>query len=292
MTRPDGSIERAALDHPHADRAAFVASALSVTGPAPPRMGAVLAPVLDRRRGRAHPARPPGPAARRTPARAAPVPRRPSGGRAARGADHGRGQRARHGGLLARHPAPIRTRRPTRSSWSRFAERVGALVRRPHARSQTAWIVRERARRADSTPGSPPQPLGRDVRPARRCPGCWPTRTPTRRRSWCTTPTAASSARARPTEQTARLRDRRPDRPHVRGRGATRATSRPNAENFARLASGELDYHDFHANRRRSDGVVARLRDAPRRGPPPRHEPRVRHLGRPARPGQPAGSRT
>ncbi len=27
-------------------------------------------------------------------------------------------------------------------------------------------------------------------------------------------------------------------------------------ENFARLASGELDYHDFHANRRRSDGTM------------------------------------
>jgi len=27
-------------------------------------------------------------------------------------------------------------------------------------------------------------------------------------------------------------------------------------ENFGRLASGELDYHDFHADRRRSSGEV------------------------------------
>ena len=27
------------------------------------------------------------------------------------------------------------------------------------------------------------------------------------------------------------------------------------ADNFARLATGELDYHDYHADRRRSDGT-------------------------------------
>src|SRR6476661_4530603 len=46
VTRADGTVERAALDHVHAARASFVAAALSVTGPQPPRMGSVLAPVL------------------------------------------------------------------------------------------------------------------------------------------------------------------------------------------------------------------------------------------------------
>ncbi len=46
VTHPDGTIDRAAIDHLHADRATFVASALSVTGPQPPRVGALLAPVM------------------------------------------------------------------------------------------------------------------------------------------------------------------------------------------------------------------------------------------------------
>ena len=48
VTAPDGSIERAALDHLQASRAAFVASALSILGPAPPRRGALLEPVITR----------------------------------------------------------------------------------------------------------------------------------------------------------------------------------------------------------------------------------------------------
>ena len=52
------------------------------------------------------------------------------------------------------------------------------------------------------------------------------------------------------------------------------------AENFARLASGELDYHDFHANRAAVRRHDARLRDAPRRGPPPRLDPGLHHLRR------------
>jgi excisionase family DNA binding protein/PAS domain S-box-containing protein len=48
VTRPDGTIERAAVDHPHADRAAFFAAALSITGPRPPRLEGMLGPVLHR----------------------------------------------------------------------------------------------------------------------------------------------------------------------------------------------------------------------------------------------------
>jgi excisionase family DNA binding protein/PAS domain S-box-containing protein len=47
VTRDDGSIERAAIDHVHADRAAFVAAALSITGPLPPRLEGMLAGVLE-----------------------------------------------------------------------------------------------------------------------------------------------------------------------------------------------------------------------------------------------------
>jgi PAS domain S-box-containing protein len=45
---PDGAIERAAVDHVQAARAAFVAAALSILGPAPPRVGGLFEPVFSR----------------------------------------------------------------------------------------------------------------------------------------------------------------------------------------------------------------------------------------------------
>src|SRR5204863_1730000 len=47
ITRPDGVIDRAAVDHADPHHAAFLASALSVTGVALPRADGLLAPVFE-----------------------------------------------------------------------------------------------------------------------------------------------------------------------------------------------------------------------------------------------------
>ena len=113
----DGRIERAALDHPHPERAAFIAAALSITGADRPGPDGILAPVLDRGRGHPHPTRTSGPSPRRASPRAAPVPRRVPDPGAARGADHRR--RRQCVGMVAfvrDDSRTARTRRRTRTS--------------------------------------------------------------------------------------------------------------------------------------------------------------------------------
>jgi excisionase family DNA binding protein/PAS domain S-box-containing protein len=250
VTNPDGTIERAALDHVHAARASFAAAALSVTGPRPPRMGSVLAPVLTE-----------GVVVR--------VPHVPQDRLRA-------GLRPELRQYLADHPvigllaAPIPVEGAVRGIvvFSRdtpadpytendeefatlFAERVGALVSAAHE-IETAWEVREDlAGRFHGWLAN--VPLGAPFEPD----------------------SVQSLLDGYPTDLTVVVYD-----PAGRIVGANAATERvagydrsgltgltfadvvdpadveTERENFARLAGGELDYHDFHATRRRSSGAT------------------------------------
>jgi excisionase family DNA binding protein/PAS domain S-box-containing protein len=250
ITAPDGSIERASIDHRKADRAAFVASALSVTGPLRPRPEAILASVLDESRV----------------VRISHVPQ-----------DQLRaGLRPELRQYLADYPllgilaAPISAdgavvglavfcrdtpahpyTEDDEAFAVRFAARVGTLVL--SAREiEEAWVTRQRVadRFYDWLAG---QPLGAVV------------------------DRAAARALLEPDDARHPVVVFDPEGHII---GATKEVDRTSGydtqsligrrhdeivdpadvatelENFARLTSGELDYHDFHANRRRSDGTL------------------------------------
>ncbi len=250
VTNPDGTIERSALDHVHAARASFVAAALSVTGPRPPRVGSVLAPVLTE-----------GAVVR--------VPHVPQDRLRA-------GLRPELRQYLADHPvigllaAPIPVEGAVRGMVvftrdtpadpytendeefaTQFAERVGALVSAAHE-IEMAWQVREGlAGRFHEWLAN--MPLGSSFDPA----------------------SVQSLLDGHPTDLPVVVYD-----PGGRIVGANPATERiagyersgltgltfadvvepadveTEQENFERLAGGELDYHDFHAGRRRSSGTT------------------------------------
>lgn len=250
VTRPDGGIERAALDHPHADRAAFVASALSVTGPAPPRMGAVLAPVLAE-----------GAVVR--------VPHVPQDQLRAGVRPELRQYLADHPvvGLLAA-PIPVAGRVRGMVVFSRdtpadpytavdeefvvaFAERVGALVAAAFE-IDAAWTVREAL--ADRFRAW----LQRVALDATLAPDVAQAILDDDEAALAVVvygPEGRILAVNRATQDAAGY-----DRSELVGRTYADMVAPEDVsaeeDNFARLASGELDYHDYHANRRRSDGTA------------------------------------
>jgi excisionase family DNA binding protein/PAS domain S-box-containing protein len=249
VTGPDGTIEWAALDHAFASRAAFVASALSIQGPMPPRPNALVAPVLAS-----------GAVVR--------IPHVPQ-------------DRLRAGlrpelrqylddnpvmGLLA---APIRidgvirgmvafTRDTPADPYTvddeefavRFADRVGALVKAA-TEIEDAWSVREdlavRFRAALTQ-----LPFGASLDPS-RVHGILD-------RADVALPVVVFDGDARiiganrAMEQSTGF-----DRDALVGRTFDDYIEPDDAElersNFARLASGELDYHDYPAGRRSSSGA-------------------------------------
>ena len=250
VTRPDGTIERAAIDHLHASRAAFVAAALSVTGPRPPQMGALAAPVL-------------------TDGAVVRIPHVPQDRLRA-------GLRPELRQYLADHPvigmlaAPIRvagevrgmvlfTRDTPADPYTEndeefavlFAERVGTLVQASQEIEQ-AWVVRETlARRFHEWLAG--VPLGSSLDPEHAQELLDAYRTPLAVVVY--DPSGHIVAANAATEQVAGY-----ERGSLIGRSYTDVVDPDFAEaeheNFGRLMSGELDYHDVHAGRRRSSGAI------------------------------------
>ncbi len=251
VTHPDGTIDRAAIDHLHADRAAFVASALSVTGPKPPRVGALLAPVMLR-----------GEVVR--------IPHVPQDRLRA-------GIRPELRQYLDDHPvvgivaAPVRVRgglrgmvmftrdtpaRPYTEEDERFvvhfAERVSTLVLAAEE-IDAAWTARERLARRFRT-WLTGQPLDAEFDPATV--------------AELLEGDADRNAAVVVYDVDGRIIGASTSVEKTAGYDTGTLVGRTFAdvvdpsdieterENFARLASGELDYHDFHANRRRSDGTM------------------------------------
>jgi PAS domain S-box-containing protein/excisionase family DNA binding protein len=250
VTRPDGTIERAAMDHLHASRAAFAAAALSVTGPRPPRIGALMAPVL-------------------TDGAVVRIPHVPQDRLRA-------GLRPELRQYLADHPvigmlaAPIRidgavrgmvvfTRDTPADPYTendeefavRFAERVGALVQ-TSAEIEQAWTVREDLARSfrEWLAGVP---LGTPFDPASV--RTLLDRSPTPLAVVVFDPDGKIIGINRAMEGVGGFG---PD--ELIGRTFADLVAPDDAEaeleNLGRLASGELDYHDFHADRRRASGQV------------------------------------
>jgi excisionase family DNA binding protein/PAS domain S-box-containing protein len=248
ITRPDGRIDRAAIDHAQPDRAAFLASALSVTGAALPLPDGLLAPVFER-----------GTAVR--------IPHVPQ-------------DRLRAGirpelrqyladqpimGLLAvpvfadgivrgmvafSRDTPANPYTEADEAFaSEFADRIGTLVIAAHEIA-AAWIARERlARRFHDWLAGQPQDavFGPEVVAALL------------EDDGFETSVVVFDADARiigATKAVERTSGYRAD--VLVGRTFTDlvepAQVAGERENFARLATGELDYHDLHAERRRSDG--------------------------------------
>lgn len=250
VTRADGTVERAALDHVHAARASFVAAALSVTGPRPPRMGSVLAPVLTE-----------GAVVR--------VPHLPQDRLRA-------GLRPELRQYLADHPvigvlaAPIPVEGAVRGMvvFTRdtpadpytendeefatlFAERVGSLVSAAHE-IEVAWQVREDlAGRFHEWLANVPLGAAFDPEWVQSLLDGYPTDLAV----VVYDPAGRIIGANAPTERVAGY-----DRTGLTGLTFTDvvdpADVETERENFSRLASGELDYHDFHAIRRRSSGTT------------------------------------
>jgi PAS domain S-box-containing protein/excisionase family DNA binding protein len=251
VTNDDGSIDRASIDHAHADRAAFVASALSVTGPSPPRVGALLAPVMQR-----------GDVVR--------IPHVPQDRLRA-------GLRPELRQYLDDHPvigvvaAPLRIRGAVRGMvvFTRdtpahpytedderfvvcFAVRVGTLVLAAHE-IDDAWTVRERlAGRFHAWLAG--QPLDADF-DAATVTALLDADEATNAAVVVYDADGRIIAASQAVERTAGY-----ERGELAGRTFADVVDPDEVAderaNFARLASGELDYHDFHANRRRSDGAL------------------------------------
>jgi PAS domain S-box-containing protein/excisionase family DNA binding protein len=250
VTRPDGTIERAALDHESPVKAAFAASALSITGPAPPRMGALLAPVLAQ-----------GSVIR--------IPHVPQDRLRAGFRPELRQYLDEHPviGLLAA-PIPVNGSIGGMVAFSRdtpadpyndddeefavdFAERVGALVTAAQEIVE-AWDVRESlARQFHEWLAGMPVGAAFDPDAVRGLLDRNPT------------PLAVVIYDSEGTvigvnAETERIAGY--ERDQMIGFTATDFVAPEDVEtereNFARLASGELDYHDFHAERRRSSGAV------------------------------------
>jgi PAS domain S-box-containing protein/excisionase family DNA binding protein len=249
-TNDDGSIESAGVDHPHRDWAAFVLSALIVTGPAAPRLGTLLEPALKE-------------------GRVVRIPHVPQDRLRAGLRPEIRQHLASHpvAGLLA---APVHVDADVRGMVV-FARDAAA---NPYTEADAQFAL-EFANR-----------VGKLVMTAREIAGAWAVREMLAQRfrqSLANAPLRAPFDHA--TVQTL-LDAVQLAAPVVvydaTGRilGANAATERiagygrrdliqmtyedvvgpedaaAERENLARLADGELDYHDFHADRRRSDGTV------------------------------------